>query len=185
MASLTHEPLARLHRTARGEWVAGVCLAPRVLGAGWWMSDGSKMSKSLGNVIDPFDLIERYGTDPVRFREPRSRTTEHSYLLLQSNRARVLPSLQTPLPPLLCCSPWGLDCDIAHPFARFVTLWLTRSHSGATAISATRSSFSLSIASWPMSSVRLFRLLHADRSSPAAVRLDGRVETVVCGAQAT
>ncbi len=29
--------------------------------------DGQKMSKSLGNVIDPFDLIKKYGTDPVRY----------------------------------------------------------------------------------------------------------------------
>ena len=34
---------------------------------GWWMSDQSKMSKSLGNVIDPLELIESYGVDPVRF----------------------------------------------------------------------------------------------------------------------
>ena len=29
--------------------------------------DGQKMSKSLGNVIDPFELVEKYGTDPVRY----------------------------------------------------------------------------------------------------------------------
>jgi methionyl-tRNA synthetase len=29
--------------------------------------DGQKMSKSLGNVIDPFELVRRYGTDPVRY----------------------------------------------------------------------------------------------------------------------
>ncbi len=28
---------------------------------------GQKMSKSLGNVIDPFELVEKYGTDPVRY----------------------------------------------------------------------------------------------------------------------
>ena len=28
---------------------------------------GQKMSKSLGNIVDPFELIERYGTDPVRY----------------------------------------------------------------------------------------------------------------------
>lgn len=28
---------------------------------------GQKMSKSLGNVIDPFELIEKYGTDPIRY----------------------------------------------------------------------------------------------------------------------
>merc|ERR1719321_70415 len=31
------------------------------------MNDGEKMSKSLGNVIDPVQLVERFGADPVRY----------------------------------------------------------------------------------------------------------------------
>ena len=34
---------------------------------GWWLSDQTKMSKSLGNVVDPIDLIDSYGVDPIRF----------------------------------------------------------------------------------------------------------------------
>jgi len=34
---------------------------------GFLTSDGQKMSKSLGNVIDPFELVKKYGTDPVRY----------------------------------------------------------------------------------------------------------------------
>ena len=34
---------------------------------GWWLSGESKMSKSLGNVVDPLGLIEEYGVDPVRY----------------------------------------------------------------------------------------------------------------------
>ena len=34
---------------------------------GWWLSGESKMSKSLGNVVDPLVLIEEYGVDPVRY----------------------------------------------------------------------------------------------------------------------
>ena len=34
---------------------------------GWWLSGESKMSKSLGNVVDPLELIEEYGVDPVRY----------------------------------------------------------------------------------------------------------------------
>jgi len=40
---------------------------PRVFAHGWWTHKGEKMSKSLGNVVDPFDLIERFGLDPVRY----------------------------------------------------------------------------------------------------------------------
>lgn len=34
---------------------------------GFITSDGQKMSKSLGNVIDPFQLVGKYGADPVRY----------------------------------------------------------------------------------------------------------------------
>lgn len=39
----------------------------RILAHGWWTHDGEKMSKSLGNVVDPFKLIESYGLDQVRY----------------------------------------------------------------------------------------------------------------------
>jgi len=42
-------------------------LPKQLLVHGFIQSSGKKMSKSLGNVIDPFDLIERYGIDPVRY----------------------------------------------------------------------------------------------------------------------
>ena len=34
---------------------------------GYLTSDGQKMSKSLGNVIDPFELVKKYGADPLRY----------------------------------------------------------------------------------------------------------------------
>jgi methionyl-tRNA synthetase len=34
---------------------------------GWWTVEGKKMSKSLGNVVDPNLLVENYGEDPVRY----------------------------------------------------------------------------------------------------------------------
>ncbi|MDE1970699.1 MAG: methionine--tRNA ligase [Patescibacteria group bacterium] len=34
---------------------------------GYMTVNGQKMSKTLGNVIDPFDLITRYGADPIRY----------------------------------------------------------------------------------------------------------------------
>ena len=46
---------------------AGLLPPKRVFAHGFLFNRGEKMSKSLGNVIDPFSLIEHYGVDPVRF----------------------------------------------------------------------------------------------------------------------
>ncbi|MDA8230102.1 MAG: methionine--tRNA ligase [Magnetospirillum sp.] len=46
---------------------AGLEPPKRVFAHGWWTNEGQKISKSLGNVIDPLGLIETYGLDPVRF----------------------------------------------------------------------------------------------------------------------
>jgi methionyl-tRNA synthetase len=39
----------------------------RVFAHGWWTNEGQKISKSLGNVIDPVDLVKTYGLDQVRY----------------------------------------------------------------------------------------------------------------------
>ncbi|AMB47412.1 methionine--tRNA ligase [Methylobacterium sp. AMS5] len=46
---------------------AGLPLPKRVFGHGFFLSRGEKMSKSLGNVVDPLDLVGTYGVDPVRY----------------------------------------------------------------------------------------------------------------------
>jgi methionyl-tRNA synthetase len=46
---------------------AGVTPPRRVFAHGWWTHEGQKISKSLGNVIDPFQVIDRYGLDPLRY----------------------------------------------------------------------------------------------------------------------
>lgn len=46
---------------------AGVQPPKRVYAHGWWTNEGEKISKSLGNVIDPLQLVETYGLDPVRY----------------------------------------------------------------------------------------------------------------------
>jgi methionyl-tRNA synthetase len=46
---------------------AGFPLPETVYGHGWWMKDGSKMSKSRGNVLDPDIILETFGPDPLRY----------------------------------------------------------------------------------------------------------------------
>ncbi len=46
---------------------AGLPPSKQIVIHGFINSGGQKMSKSLGNVINPFDLIEEYGTDAVRY----------------------------------------------------------------------------------------------------------------------
>ena len=46
---------------------AGVEPPARVFAHGWWTNEGEKMSKSLGNVIDPHQIVARYGLDAVRY----------------------------------------------------------------------------------------------------------------------
>ena len=45
----------------------GLPLPKKVYGHGWLIMDGGKMSKSKGNVVDPYMLAERYGVDALRF----------------------------------------------------------------------------------------------------------------------
>jgi methionyl-tRNA synthetase len=46
---------------------AGLPIPGRVFGHGFLTKDGQKMGKSLGNTVDPFDLVARYGSDAVRY----------------------------------------------------------------------------------------------------------------------
>jgi methionyl-tRNA synthetase len=46
---------------------AGLPLPRRIFAHGWWTNEGQKISKSLGNAIDPVSLVEHYGVDQVRY----------------------------------------------------------------------------------------------------------------------
>ena len=46
---------------------AGVEMPKTIFAHGWWLSGAAKMSKSLGNVVNPLDMMDRYGVDPFRY----------------------------------------------------------------------------------------------------------------------
>jgi methionyl-tRNA synthetase len=46
---------------------AGLPVPKRVTSNGWWLMDGEKMSKSLGNVVEPRKLAEIFGLDQIRY----------------------------------------------------------------------------------------------------------------------
>lgn len=46
---------------------AGLEPPKQIVAHGWWTNEGQKISKSLGNVIDPIELIDQYGLDQVRY----------------------------------------------------------------------------------------------------------------------
>ena len=46
---------------------AGLKPPKRIFAHGWWTNEGEKISKSLGNIIDPVELVDKYGLDQVRY----------------------------------------------------------------------------------------------------------------------
>ena len=46
---------------------AGLPLPKRIVGHGWWLRDNQKISKSLGNVVRPYNIIDEFGADPLRY----------------------------------------------------------------------------------------------------------------------
>ena len=46
---------------------AGFALPECVFGHGWWLKDDAKMSKSKGNILDPYVIINAFGADPLRY----------------------------------------------------------------------------------------------------------------------
>jgi methionyl-tRNA synthetase len=61
--------IVRFHAIYWPAFLMGAGLAPpkRVYAHGWWTIEGQKMSKSLGNAIDPLALIEEFGLDALRY----------------------------------------------------------------------------------------------------------------------
>ena len=61
--------ILRFHAVYWPAFLMAADLTPprRIFAHGWWTMEGEKMSKSVGNVIDPFKLTETYGQDAVRY----------------------------------------------------------------------------------------------------------------------
>ncbi len=61
--------ILRFHAVYWPAFLMAADIAPpkRVFAHGWWTIEGQKMSKSLGNVIAPADLVTRYGVDGSRY----------------------------------------------------------------------------------------------------------------------
>ncbi len=66
---LLGKDILRFHAVYWPAFLMAADLSPpdRIFAHGWWTHDGQKMSKSLGNVVDLFKLIDTYGVDPVRY----------------------------------------------------------------------------------------------------------------------
>lgn len=61
--------ILRFHAVYWPAFLMAAGLAPprHVFAHGWWTNEGQKISKSLGNVIDPLELIANYGLDQTRY----------------------------------------------------------------------------------------------------------------------
>lgn len=68
-AHVVGKDILRFHAVWWPAMLAGAGLPPprAVLGHGFLTRDGFKMGKSLGNVVDPFELVNAYGPDAVRY----------------------------------------------------------------------------------------------------------------------
>jgi methionyl-tRNA synthetase len=61
--------IVRFHAVYWPAFLMAAGLAPpqSVMAHGWWTADGEKISKSLGNAIDPLQLVQTYGLDQTRY----------------------------------------------------------------------------------------------------------------------
>ena len=68
-AHLMGKDILRFHAVYWPSFLMSVGLEPpkHVFAHGWWTIEGQKMSKSVGNVVDPNEMVKKYGVDEFRF----------------------------------------------------------------------------------------------------------------------
>lgn len=68
-AHLIGKDILRFHAVYWPSFLMSIGVEPpkHVFAHGWWTIEGQKMSKSLGNVIDPYEIVKTYGVDEFRF----------------------------------------------------------------------------------------------------------------------
>ncbi|MCX7858114.1 MAG: methionine--tRNA ligase [Deltaproteobacteria bacterium] len=68
-AHLIGKDILRFHAVYWPIFLMSYGLQPpkQIFAHGWWTIEGQKMSKSLGNVVDPHDVVREYGVDEFRF----------------------------------------------------------------------------------------------------------------------
>lgn len=66
---LVGKDIIRFHSVIWPAMLLALGLNPPVMvfAHGWWTVEGEKMSKSKGNVVDPFEMVRHYGVDPFRY----------------------------------------------------------------------------------------------------------------------
>ena len=81
---------------------AGIALPKRVYAHGFLFNRGEKMSKSVGNVVDPMTMATRYGVDQLRLGQPVQ--TMHEVSALMSSGSVFSCSSRVSITPLASCS---------------------------------------------------------------------------------
>ncbi|HUP61636.1 MAG TPA: methionine--tRNA ligase [Thermoanaerobaculia bacterium] len=66
---LIGKDIVRFHAVYWPAWMmaAGVELPKRIVGHGFWLRDHEKISKSLGNVVRPYNILDDFGADALRY----------------------------------------------------------------------------------------------------------------------
>lgn len=77
-------------------------LPKKILSHGWWLNDGIKMSKSLNNVVNPMEMVEKYGLDEFRYFLLRESSFENDGNFIESRIDTVIHELANTIGNLAC-----------------------------------------------------------------------------------